>query len=169
MKHVTDKIQAWLSGELDPAEARRVEAHLRECPDCAGEAAEARHLWETLGDLAGATPEIPGSIWEPVRERTLARRETGSRFFGPVQLVRSSLATAAVAAGLLLGILVPGTEPGSMDGGAEALDVAEEQVETLWLSGTSWAGELTEFESAWLGVGQDDAAGEDPATERAER
>ncbi len=169
MKHVTDKIQVWLSGELDPDEAGRVEAHLRECPDCAAEAAEARHLWETLGDLATATPEIPGSIWEPVRERTLARRETGFRFFGSAPLVRSSLATAAVAAGLLLGILVPGAGPGSLGGGAEALDIPEEQVETLWLSGTSWAGELTEFESAWLEAGQDDAAGEDPATERVER
>ena len=54
--HVTEVLALATAEALDPAEAARVEAHLRECAACAAEAAEWRRLAEGLGRLPPARP-----------------------------------------------------------------------------------------------------------------
>ena len=54
--HVTDRLALAAAGALDPAEAARVEAHVRECPACEGEAAEWRRLAEGLGHISAPRP-----------------------------------------------------------------------------------------------------------------
>jgi len=54
--HVTDQLALATAGALDPAEAARVEAHLRECKDCAAQAGEWRRLAEGLGRMPVPRP-----------------------------------------------------------------------------------------------------------------
>jgi anti-sigma factor RsiW len=54
--HVTELLALATAEGLDPAEAARVEAHLRECAACAAEAVEWRRLAEGLGRLPPARP-----------------------------------------------------------------------------------------------------------------
>ena len=54
--HVKELLSLATAEALDPAEAARVEAHLRECAACAAEAGEWRRLAEGLGRLASARP-----------------------------------------------------------------------------------------------------------------
>ena len=114
MKHVTNRIQAFISGELDGEHQAAVEEHLNECSACRMEVDRARRLWDVLG--AAGTPTVTtGSVWPAVQARTIGR-ETSERewFFGAGQLTRAGLATAAVAAGLMLGVLLPaGPDPES--------------------------------------------------------
>jgi anti-sigma factor RsiW len=152
MKHVTGQIQCWLSDELSPVESRAFEDHLEGCAACAAEAAEARVFWDSLE--AGTVSPDGSSLWPAVRSRTLGRAEGLDWFFGHGRLAQSSLAVAAVAAGLVLGVFFPGDQ-GQIGGEAEALDTTETSVESLWLSGSSWAGGFTDLQSDWLTAGQD--------------
>jgi anti-sigma factor RsiW len=104
MNHVHDRLAALAAGELTPAETDRVQRHLDECAACRREAAAQARLWEQLGETVAA---VAGpSVWPAVRERTI---DGGTGwFYGPVGWARRGLATAAVAAGLLLGIMAPG-------------------------------------------------------------
>nr|MEE4268596.1 zf-HC2 domain-containing protein [Candidatus Krumholzibacteria bacterium] len=151
MKHVTGQIQNWLSGELPRAESRALEDHLESCAACAAEAAEARVLWESL-EAGAVSPDGP-SLWPAIRSRTVGRAERPAWFFGQGRLAQSSLAVAAVAAGLVLGVFFPGDQ-GQIGGEAEALDTADTSVESLWLTGSSWAGGFTDLQSDWLTAGE---------------
>lgn len=164
MKHETENIQAWLSGELSPTEAARLESHLRDCPACARESENARQMWDLLGCLEDSAQVSRESLWPAVQQRTFGESGPGSWFFGTGRLVQSSLAAAALVAGLMLGVMVPGTGSDLVGGQAEALDVTEDQLETLWLSGTSWDSGLTEFESSWLTAGQDEEMDQESST-----
>ena len=158
MTHVTDKIQSWLSGELAPEKAAALEQHLQVCPACAEEAAAARRLWTELEELAAVAPanSSRASVWPAVRARTVAAGDPGVPwFFGTGRLVRSSLAMAAVAAGLILGVLLPGSGTDSVGGEAEALTVGAEQLEVAWLSDSSWGSGLSDIGSSWLSAGQE--------------
>ena len=84
-------------------------------------------------------------------------------FFGTGRWVRSSLATAAVAAGLLVGILFPGGQDRTVGGNAQA---SSQDVESQWLSGSSWDSELTGLETAWLATGDESSVGTATGTER---
>ena len=90
---------------------------------------EDKKLWEMLGDAEVIPAHNQASVWPEVRRRTLERTEAGSWFFGTGKILRTGLATSAVAAGLLLGIMVPG-----FSGTANALD----NTETEWLDQSSW-------------------------------
>lgn len=155
MTHETHNIQAWLSGELSPEAVASLEKHLQGCPECARAADEARQVWDLLGGLETASTATGPSVWPAVRQRTLGRRESGSWFFGHGALARSSLATAAVVAGLMMGILLPGAQTSQVGGQAEAEVVSDDQVELAWLTDSSWGTGLTNFESSWLTAGQD--------------
>jgi anti-sigma factor RsiW len=155
MTHEIQNIQAWLSGELSTESAALLEKHLKQCPDCARAAREASKVWDLLGGLEPAASAAGPSVWPAVRQRTLGKDETGAWFFGTGRVVRSSLATAAVAAGLLMGFLLPGADTSQVGGQAEALAVSEDQVELAWLIDSSWGTGLTDFESSWLTAGQD--------------
>ena len=124
-----DRIQAWLSGQLDKESSARFEDHMENCPACAATLASAKELWELLGrgDVLASGP-IP-SVWPEVRDRTLGQRKGGAWFFGGGRLMRASLAGCAVAAGLMAGVMVPG-----LSGNANADDTGN----YLWISEASW-------------------------------
>lgn len=156
MKHVTQDIQAWLSNELSSAQREQLEAHLKVCSTCSAEATAARQLWESLEAATPSQQILAPSIWPAVRQKTLGRDENGAWFFGTGRWLQASLATATVAAGLLFGVLFPGGGNPSVGGQAEALDLSEDQLESLWLGGSSWEGGYTQLESGWWSVGLDE-------------
>lgn len=137
MTHVTEKIQAWLGGELPATEAEVLEAHLQACPDCAAEARQARAVWDLLGTASDRVPAATPSVWEAVRTETLDRGASEDWIDRTGRLVRGSLATAAVAAGLALGVLLPWGGAFPEDVGGSALAEAPDP-ETYWLTDTSW-------------------------------
>ncbi len=139
MKHVTNMIQAYISGELDSTRTAAVEEHLLECPSCRKEADAARGLWEMLGALDTSASDT-GSVWPAVRARTFGRGNSEREwFFGAGNLTRSGLATAAVAAGLMLGVLLPAGSD-QQEGGDSGMTESSWLVESTWLSESSWLG-----------------------------
>ena len=160
MNHVTDQIQAWLSGELSSTEAIRLEAHLLDCPECARSAEEAREFWDSLGSLGDHQTESGSSVWPGVRARTFGRKEAGFSITGGGRWVQPSLAAAALAAGLMLGIMIPGGGNDQIGGEAEALTVSEDQLESAWLLDTSWGEGISDFEISWIGAGLDEGTDE---------
>jgi anti-sigma factor RsiW len=138
MKHVTDLLHLYVSGELDGPRMEAVEEHLRNCPACRTEADQNRRLW---GDLAAmeTSPELD-SVWSAVQARTFGRGKPPREwFFGSGQLARIALATTAVAAGLTLGFLMPSQQ--ESQGVDDDSDTA-----SSWLSDSSWLSQ-----SSWLG------------------
>lgn len=150
MKHVTNQLQAWISGELDQAQTEVLEKHLAACPACAEQAAARRAVWNSLEILA--RPDQGPSLWPGIRVRTVGAGDSSPWFFGTGRWVRSSLAVAAVVAGLMVGVWIPGGQQ-QIGGEADALAPTDAQLETLWLSGTTWAGGMTAWQSDWLSVG----------------
>lgn len=65
-REILQPIAAYLDGELDASECRRIEAHLRQCPDCLS---LVDGLRETVG-LCREAGSVP--LPESVRERALA-------------------------------------------------------------------------------------------------
>ena len=59
--HVADRLALAAAGALDPGEQERVDAHLRQCPECAGQADHWRALGAGLRDLPAPTPS-PGLL-----------------------------------------------------------------------------------------------------------
>lgn len=152
MKHYTDRIAAWLSGEMPPDEAAELERHLEECADCAGEARAQRAIWDELGahDTRRELENEP-SLWPSVRERTFGRREAVPWFFGGNLAVRSGLAACAVAAGLFVAAVLPG-------GGVTGTAAASDDVENLWLASSSFSDSDTtnDLDGIWLTAGLDE-------------
>ncbi len=152
MKHVTENIQAWLAGELDPNAVTDLEQHLDVCPACARAARESRSLWEALGEVEITESQLSSpSVWSGVRARTFGERNKGEWFYGPSLLVRIGLATAAVTAGLVFSVMLPG-------GGLDAVPTSSGQhVETLWLEDSSWItmDQDHDLDRMWLSAGLD--------------
>ena len=123
------QIQAWLSGQLNVADARQFEAHMTECHDCAAHAAADKELWEMLeeGNVLDFGP-VP-SAWPGVQERVFVPSKNGAWFFGGGQLMRASLAACALVAGLMVSALMPGLSP---------VATADEINNDLWVSEASW-------------------------------
>ena len=73
--HVTDLLPFAAAGSLDPGESLRVEAHLRECPACAGEAAAWRGVAGELGRLPAPKPSrgLVARTVEAVEQRLAER------------------------------------------------------------------------------------------------
>jgi len=93
-----------------------------------------KDLWELLGEGRIQTKGAVPSVWPQVQQRTFGSPEKNlqagnSWFFGGGQWVRASLAASAVAAGLMVGILIPG-----FSGQAGA----DETNSDLWVSEASW-------------------------------
>ncbi len=136
MKHVKDLIQAYVAGELDQDQKAAVKEHLTGCAECRAEVDRSRDLWDLLG-AAEIHPPEGASVWPAVQARTLGLSD-GSRawFFGNGPWMRTGLATAAVAAGLLVGVLAPAGSPEQAAAGA--VNDASWLLESSWLSGSSW-------------------------------
>ena len=73
--HVADLLALAVAGALDPGEQERVDAHLRECPDCAGQAKQWQALGEGLRDLPTPAPS-PGLL---ARTRAAIERRQAER------------------------------------------------------------------------------------------
>lgn len=147
MTHVTDRLAAYLAGELDATARSAVDEHLAGCSACATELEETRHAWDRLEAARIETAAGPG-VWEAVRERTVARPPW---FFGAGPWVRRGWATVAVAAGLAVGVGVPTMlVPGTAD--AESTDPV--------LGGSAWnddaAGDLAGW---WLETATEEETG----------
>ena len=141
-----DQIQAWLSGQLDAGTVLQFEAHMADCPDCAALAAGEKELWELLGQGDAHTSGPVPSVWPSVQQRTFGKGSNGAWFFGGGQLMRASLAACAVAAGLMVGVLVPGLS---------ATATADEINSDLWVSEASWLDETATdgLAGIWLDPG----------------
>lgn len=152
MKHYTERIAAWLSGEMEPGEAAELEKHLETCADCAREAREQRAVWEALGaaEVSNGLNTAP-SLWPSVRERTFGEREAAPWFFGRNLAVRSGLAACAVAAGLFAAAVLPG-------GVATGTAAASDDVETYLLEDSSFADSESAYglDGVWLAAGLDE-------------
>jgi len=101
--HAIDRLQAWLDGEVPPAEAERLLAHCAGCAACGRALAEAERLLGALDrDAAALNEERAGqpSLWPAVRARTTA---SAHRRLGPWMALTAS---TAAAAGLLIGVLL---------------------------------------------------------------
>lgn len=158
MKHVTDRLAAWLGGELDGPDAAAVEAHLQACPSCRREADGLRAAWTALDAVAAEVPARPASVWPAVRARTLAGNG-GGWFFGRSQAARAALAGLTLAAGIVGGRLA-----GWQAGPREAL-AEDDGLAAVWLEESSWHEQSDGgLADSWLAVADDEGAGTDGAT-----
>lgn len=66
-RSVSDRLTAYLDGELDHAAASAVRGHLRLCESCRLAAEDHAKIRDTLGDLE--RPEPPTALWDGVLER----------------------------------------------------------------------------------------------------
>jgi anti-sigma factor RsiW len=73
--HVTQELALAAAGALEPGHKERVDAHLRECPECAREAERWRQLADGLGGLSAPTPS-PALL---ARTRTAVERHQAER------------------------------------------------------------------------------------------
>ena len=75
--HVKELLALAAAGALEPSEAARVEAHLRECAACGAEAGEWRRLAEGLGRLPTPRPSraLVSRTVEAVEARLAERSE----------------------------------------------------------------------------------------------
>lgn len=155
MKHVTDRLAAWLGGELEATEAAALVAHLEACADCRRRATEARADWVLLEIVAAPEPGRAPALWPAVRARTFGR-ETAGWFFGRSPATRMSLAVATVAIGVLCGRLT-----GSLSGPSEAVADDDSGLAAVWLEDTSWHDQSSGgLADTWLALaGTDDVQG----------
>lgn len=65
--HPEELLGAYADGELPPDEARRVEAHLQRCTECARELAQIRFLGGAMRSLQPRSTQR--SVWEGVHRR----------------------------------------------------------------------------------------------------
>lgn len=107
-RSVSDRLTAYLDGELDPTAASAVRGHLRLCEACRLAAEDHAKIRDTLGDLD--RPEPPAALWDGVLDRlgqaeiADARKPRWSRWIDRVRphLVPAGLATAACATAVLV-------------------------------------------------------------------
>jgi anti-sigma factor RsiW len=90
---VTELLSAWLDGELEPEEGRRLSAHLQGCAACRRELSRLTALDAALGALKSPVPP-------DLTERVLARLPRPRRAWWQ---------NLALAASLVLGIILGGT------------------------------------------------------------
>jgi len=152
MTHVNHRMAAWLAGELEPTELEDFERHLDACPDCAREAEQARRVWD-LVDVLPTSAEARPSVWTAVKARTVGNgRSDRDWFFGVGPWTRRGWAACAVAAGLAMGMLLPGMWT---DGTAGADPVDPRLAESSW----QVDGESTDLAEWWLAANYDEEGG----------
>ncbi len=94
-KETSERLDAYLDGELAPREALAVQAHLRECPRCAAELQELQRLSEAVQSLEGIVP--PSDFSRRVRDAAEARRDAIIQL-RPLAAQRLSRAASLIAA-----------------------------------------------------------------------
>ncbi len=109
--HVADRIQAYLDGEVSPAEAESIRDHCSRCAICGRDLAESAGLRDLI--RSDPAPLPARSVWPGVRECILP---TARPRFGPLFAFGAS---AAVLVGLLFGIAVGSMRPPASSGESE--------------------------------------------------
>lgn len=75
MQHLDEgTIHAWLDGALLPDEAKRVEAHVAECPECAARVAEARGFVAASSRILSALDNVPRGVVPSAPSRPILNR-----------------------------------------------------------------------------------------------
>jgi len=70
MKHPDEgTVHAWLDGALEDTEAREIEAHVRECAECAAMVAEARGFIAASSRIVSLLDGVPSRVMPPVLVR----------------------------------------------------------------------------------------------------
>ncbi len=124
MTHVHQRLQAYLDGELTPAEARALEDHVRRCADCRAGLEATRAAWAAVD--AAVRPELSRSVWPELATR-LERRRAAGRWTWP----QRGLAAAAAVAGLVLGLSLGGPPAaGTRDGEPSVVAADTDYLET---------------------------------------
>ena len=123
---------AWLDGELNRADAERIQMHVQGCPSCLGKKEQLEHLQTSLQGVLGA--EVSGlsfdPFWDGVSRRISEKRawHTGIREWLGSALYPQRLAWAIpLVIVFLLGIFsleqfFPGWRWGSNQGNVAAVD-----------------------------------------------
>ncbi|HOX26041.1 MAG TPA: zf-HC2 domain-containing protein [Candidatus Krumholzibacteria bacterium] len=133
MKHVDQRIQAYLDGELAPAAAAELQEHLRECADCRQRLEAARRCWQ-LVDIAVAPP-LRRSVWPRV-EAVVARRRGLRAWSWPQRGLAATAAAAGVVLGMQLGEPAATDDPDvryAGDGATDYLEASLPTLDQLWL------------------------------------
>lgn len=103
---VTEKMNAWLDGELAPDAATGMREHVHGCPACAARLQELQALYDALGELPGPSP-APDLARDTVRAaRELSAARPMAPWWGALNPFAKGLGMAALAAGLVLGVFL---------------------------------------------------------------
>lgn len=120
----TDLLSAYLDGELDPREARRLEGHLAECAECRRVRTELEAVIDWAEKFEGRAPA--GDPWPAIQaaidrarivELPRGRRAGTGRRFSWRQLVAAGLLMAAVGGGTVW-MALRGVRPAELAEGA---------------------------------------------------
>jgi hypothetical protein len=98
-------IHTWLDGELDAAEAARVEALVKSDPEWAAAAAEARGLIAASSRIIGALDDVPGNV-VPVTKPVVASPVAAAPSVRPARRTMPSWLRAAAAIVVVAGSAV---------------------------------------------------------------
>lgn len=88
----SQRLSAYLDGELPPDERRAVDGHLRDCAVCRRDLLELRRVRSLLGALPEVEP--PSGLLNDLRDAALGRAGRG----GPLEWLRGAFRRPAVAA-----------------------------------------------------------------------
>ena len=104
MSHLEEgTIHAWLDGALPPDEALRVEAHARECAQCAAMVAEARGFIAGASRIASSLDVVRGNVI-PATSATSATSAPPAARNSLWKRLKLTPARAAIAATILVGV-----------------------------------------------------------------
>jgi anti-sigma factor RsiW len=150
MRHVDEKVQAFVAGELSGAEQQLVADHVANCPACAREVAQARQLWDLLGEAEvprgmpqDSLKNTPAeSTWPEIQARTFGRARS-SLLYGGGRWSKAGIAATALAAGLAVAVLLPRGDAGDK--------ILSSDSDTSWGS-SFWLDEQSDsgFSTIWL-------------------
>jgi len=136
-KKTSERLNAYLDGELAPNEALAVREHLRACPRCAAELDGLKQLNQALEAEPGMA--VPNGFARRLRavaeERHVARAGLATST-ARLHLVLSRIAAGVVvAAGLWVGgLMARSTSQGSLDVAPESYEVTEFDLQLAPLS-----------------------------------
>ena len=154
MKHVTDRMTAWVGGELSAAEVTALERHLDTCPACRNEADRLRRDWDALALAAVDAKAAGAGLWPAVRERTFGPGASGW-FFGRSQAVRLTLALVTLAVGVVCGRL-----SGGLAGPSAAVVDDDSGLAAVWLEDSTWHGQAGGgLADSWLALADNSEQG----------
>ena len=116
-EEIEEQFSSYYDGELSGEEKKALEAHLKECEDCTGAYDAFRETVEALSGLGKVAAPVG---FERDVESTIEKRSAG-RFFSESKLTDrlplTIVALTAIAIGVVLYILLRGSETGSLKGG----------------------------------------------------